>query len=134
PARRPRHRPGGPTVRTAGRGVAARPRGARWAAELVLAGCAERVLLGKPGTGGAAAPRHLVDQLDLSCLRPASLPDTHRRPGRELLAPGRHLLRRELAQLAPRRPDLRPPRCPARPTRPERPADLVAGEGRLGPP
>ena len=56
-----------------------------------------------------------------------------RRPGGQLLAAGDHFLRRELAQLAPRRPDLRPPRCAAGPARYLRPDHLVVREGRLGP-
>ena len=95
------------------------------AADLVLAGRADRVLLGQAGPDRAAAPRHLVDQLGLPRVRRATVRHPQRRPGRQLLAAGDHLLRRELAQLAPRRPDLRPPRCPAGADRPVRPADLV---------
>src|SRR3712207_7620698 len=45
---------------------------------------------------------------------------SRRRQGRQLLAPRADLLRRELAQPAPRRPDLRPARRAARPDRHQR--------------
>ena len=45
--------------------LAAAPAAARRADDLVVAGRADRVLLGRPGPGRPAAPRHLVDQLDL---------------------------------------------------------------------
>lgn len=52
--------------------------------------------------------------------------------GRELLAAGHRVLRRVVAQLPPRRPDLRPSRRAARPARHLRPTDLVVRETRLG--
>ena len=85
-----------------------------------------------PGPHRAAAPRHLVDQLDLPRVRRTAFRHPGHRPGRQLLAVGDHLDGRELAQLAPRRPDLRPPRRDARSGRSLRPADLAAREGRLG--
>ena len=62
----PRHRPDLAPVPAVGGSIsllAARRR--RWPADLVLAGRADRVLLGLAGPRLAAAPRDLVDQLDL---------------------------------------------------------------------
>ena len=56
--------------------LAARPGADRRPGHLVLAGRADRVLLGRPGPHRAAAPRHLVDQLGLPRLRRA--PVRHR--------------------------------------------------------
>ena len=53
----------------AGRGHAAAPRAHRRPVGDVLAGRADRVLLGQPGPGRAAAPRHLGHQLHLPHLR-----------------------------------------------------------------
>ena len=47
------------------RSACSRPAAARRADHLVVVGRVHRVLLGGPGAGRAAAPRHLVDQLDL---------------------------------------------------------------------
>ena len=79
---------------------------------LVLDRRAVRLLLGQPGPHRPAAPRDLVDQLDLPRDRRAPV----RRPGQvgELLAAGDPVLRRVLAQLAPRRPVDGPARRAAR--------------------
>src|SRR6266540_2727431 len=45
----------------------------RWRDHLVVAGRAARVLLGPAGPGVAAAPHHLVDQLDLPRVRRAAV-------------------------------------------------------------
>ena len=50
------------------------PPGARRPADLVLAGRGDRVLLGHAGARQPAAPRHLVDQLDLPHDRRAPVP------------------------------------------------------------
>ena len=70
--------------------VAGHPAGAgraRRPADLVLVGRAHRALLGRPRTGGAAAPRHLVDQLDLPHDRRPALRGP--RPVAQRLAAGR---------------------------------------------
>ncbi len=66
----------------------------------------------QPGPDRPAAPRDLVDQLDLPRDRRAPV----RRPGQvgELLAAGDPVLRRVVAQLAPRRPEHGPARGAAR--------------------
>src|SRR5262249_6292174 len=76
------------------------------------------------------APHHLVGELGLPRDRRAAV----RVPGQvgELLAAGDHQLRRELAQLPPRRPDLRPARRAEGPARRLRPADRAVRVGRLG--
>ena len=106
------------------------PGRARRPADLVLVGRADRAVLGRPRAGGPAAPRHLVDQLDLPHDRRPAV----RRPGpvAQRVAAGRAELRRVLAQPAPRRPDLRPARRAARPGRHLGPADLDLREARLG--
>ena len=73
----------------------------------------------------------LVGELRLPRGRQAPLHQP--RPRHQLLAPGDHLLRRELAQLPPRRPHLRPPRRPPRPDRPLRPPHLDLRAPPLGP-
>ena len=98
----------------------------------VLAGRADRVLLGQPGAGRAAAPRHLVDQLDLPHDRRAAV-----RSPRQVGATSGWLailvVRRVLAQPAPRRPDLRPARRAARPDRLQRPASSGCSRSSAGP-
>ena len=61
-----------------------------------------------PGPGRPAAPRHLVDQLDLPRHRRAPVPQP--RPVGQRLVAGDPVHGRVLAQPAPRRPDLRPAR------------------------
>ncbi|CAA9250638.1 MAG: Fatty acid desaturase; Delta-9 fatty acid desaturase, partial [uncultured Blastococcus sp.] len=88
------------------------------------------LLLGRPGARGAAAPRHLVDQLGVPRGRE---PAVHLpRPGDELLAAGDPQRRRVVAQPAPRRPHLRPARRAPRPDRHQRPRDLGVREARPG--
>ena len=108
------------------------PAAARRPADLVLVGRADRAVLGRARAGGAAAPRHLVDQLDLPHDRRPALRGP--RPLAQRLAARRAELRRVLAQPAPRRPHLRPPRRAARAGRHLRPGDLDLREARLGPP
>ena len=79
---------------------------------MVLAGRADRVLLGLPGPGRPAAPRHLVDQLDLPHHRRPAV-RVARQVGERLVA-GDPVHGRVLAQPAPRRPDLRAARRAAR--------------------
>src|SRR3984885_7855908 len=88
------------------------------------------VLPGQPCPHHAAAPRDLVDQLDLSHLGQHRL-DVPRPVGERRLA-GHRLLRRVLAQPAPRRPDVRQARCAQGTDRPVRPGDPVVREARLG--
>ena len=95
-------------------------------------GAAHRVLLGRARAGRAAAPRHLVDQLDLPHARRPAVHEP--RPSRQLLVAGDPVDGRVLAQPAPRRPDLRPARRPARPDRHQRPRDLAVREARAGRP
>ena len=94
-------------------------------------GRADRVLLGQPRPHRAAAPRHLVDQLDLPRVRQRRSPPAGR-PAANFWPLAIISFGRELAQLPPRRPDLRPPRCAARAARPVRPADPLVRAGRLG--
>ncbi len=96
----------------------------------VVDGRPDRLLLGLAGARGAAAPRDLVDQLDLPRDRQAAV----RRPRqeRELLAAGDPELRRELAQHAPRRPDGRSARGTARSARLVGPVDPLVPGLRLG--
>ena len=75
----------------------------------VLVGRADRVLLGGTRAGRRPAPRHLVDQLDLPHDRRAALQPTQGQR-HQLLAAGDPVDGRVLAQPAPRRPHLRPPR------------------------
>ena len=91
--------------------------------DLVLAGRADRVLLGQPGPHRPAAPRHLVDQLDLPRHRRAAVREP--RPVRQRLVAGRAVDGRVLAQPAPRRPDLRPHGVLRGPDRLQRPGDLA---------
>src|SRR5690606_19549700 len=88
-------------------------------ADLVLAGRIDGLLLGLTGAGRAAAPRHLVHQLDLPRHRRAAL--RLARQVRQRLVAGDPLDGRVLAQPPPRRPDLCAPRRPARPGRHLRP-------------
>ena len=78
-------------------------------------GARDRVLLGLARPGRPAAPRHLVDQLDLPRRRRASVQVA--RQVRQRLVARDPVVRRVLAQPAPQRPDLRPPRRAARPGR-----------------
>ena len=98
------------------------PAGARRPADLVVAGRADRVLLGRPGADRPAAPRHLVDQLDLPRHRRAAVRDP--RQVRQRLVAGDPVDGRVLAQPAPRRPDLRPARRAAGPDRHPAPASI----------
>ncbi len=90
------------------------------------------VLLGRPGPGLAAAPRDLVDQLDLPRRRRAPVRAAQGRQGRELLAARDPVVRRELAQPAPRRPDLCTPRRRQGPDRHLRSYHLGFRKARLG--
>ena len=64
PARRSRHRPDqSPVPRLDGAVSLLAPGRARRAAQLVLVGRADRLLLGRAGAGRRAAPRHVVGQL-----------------------------------------------------------------------
>ena len=93
---------------------------------MVLAGRADRVLLGLAGPDRPAAPRHLVDQLDLPRHRRAPVPQP--RPVRQRLVAGHPVDGRVLAQPAPRRPDLRPAR--RRPAASSTPAPASSGRSR----
>ena len=108
PARRPRHRPGQPAVPAVDRGQPARPGRPRRSDHHVVLGCADRILLGRPRADRGAAPRHLVDQLDLPHDRRTAVPRAGQ--GHELLAAGDPVDGRVLAQPAPRRSHLRPAR------------------------
>ena len=98
----------------------------------VLARRADRLLLGQPGPRRAAAPRHLVDQLDLPRVR---------QRGRSRSATGRAtsglagdpVVRRVLAQPAPRRPDVRPARRAAGPDRLRAPGSSGRSRSSAGP-
>ena len=81
PARRPRPGEGREGVQQAHRGQPGRAGGARRPDHLVLDRGAVRVLLGQPGPRRPAAPRDLVDQLDLPRDRRAAVrrPRTSRR-------------------------------------------------------
>ena len=68
-------------------------------------GARDRVLLGQPGARRPAAPRHLVDQLDLPRHGRAAVRQP--RPGRQRLVARGTVDGRVLAQPAPRRPDVR---------------------------
>src|SRR6185295_254068 len=65
PARGPRHRAGQPRLPVAGARVAVPSGRARRTADLVVAWSADGVLLGEPRAHRSAAPRDVVDQLDL---------------------------------------------------------------------
>ncbi len=80
----------------------------RRAGHLELVGRGHRVLLGEPGAGRAEPPRGLVDQLDLPHGRRAPLAGP--RPLDERLAARDPEHGRVVAQPAPRRPHLGPPR------------------------
>ena len=81
----------------------------RRAGHRVLVGRAERVPVGRSRARRRPAPRHLVDQLDLS--HGGRTAFHHPRPRGQRLAAGDPVDGRVVAQPAPRRPDLRPPRC-----------------------
>ena len=102
----------------------------RWPGHHVLAGRADRVLLGQPGPGQPAAPRHLVDQLDLPHGRRAAVPLP--RHVRQRLVAGGPVDGRVLAQPAPRRAHLGPARRAPRAGRLLGPRHLAPREGRLG--
>ena len=82
------------------------PAAGRRPGEHVLAGRAHGVLLGLAGPRRAAAPRHVVDQLDLPRGGRAAVQVP--RPVRQRVVAGGAVAGRVLAQPAPRRPDLRP--------------------------
>ena len=88
------------------------------------------VLLGHAGPGRAAAPRHLVDQLDLPRHRRA--PVRQPRQVRKRVVAGVPVDGRVVAQPAPRRPHVRAPRRAEGPDRHQRPPDLAVREARLG--
>jgi len=71
PTRRPRHRADQPPVPTVNRRQPARPGNPRRDDQPISPGCINRVLLGGAGPRGPLAPRQLVNQLDLSHVRPA---------------------------------------------------------------
>ena len=119
----PGHPPGRPAVPGARRDLAAAARRCIGGLlVLVLAGRADRVLLGR------ARPDRLLHHVTWSinsiCHVSASARSRRRRQVRQLLAAGDPVVRRVLAQPAPRRPDLRPARRAARPDRHQRPAHL----------
>jgi fatty acid desaturase len=78
-------------------------------------GALTAVLLGLAGPGGAAAPRHVVDQLDLPHGGIPAVPEPG--PLRQRLVAGDPVDGRVLAQPAPRRPHVRPARGHARTAR-----------------
>ena len=112
------------------RALAAAPAGHRRARHDVLGRRAVGVLLGLAGAGVPAAPRHVVDQLDLPHDRRPAVPGAGQE--RQRLAARHPQLRRELPQHAPRRPDRGPARRAARSARHVGPADLDLREARLG--
>ena len=130
PARRSRRHAREPVVRPVVGGHAAGARPARRPADLVLVGRAHRVLLGGPRARCAAAPRDVVDQLDLPHDRRRAV--RRARPLAQRLAAGGPVVRRVMAQPAPRRPHVRPPRRAARSGRHLRPGDPGLREARLG--
>ena len=89
--------------------------------DLVVAGALTAFFWAQPGADRAAAPRHLVDQLDLP-RRSATEPFEVARQVPQRLVAGDPVLRRVVAQPAPRRPDLRPARRAAGPARLAAPA------------
>ena len=105
-------------------------RAARRPAHVVLVGCAHRPVLGRPRADRPGAPHHLVDQLDLP--RDGQPPVQVPRPLGQRLVAGHSLIRRELAQPAPRRSHLCSARRREGPDRHQRPADRLDGEGGLG--
>ena len=76
---------------------------------------------------------HVTWSINSVCHVVGNRPFASPRPGDELLAAGDPQRRRVLAQPAPRRPDLRPPRRAARPDRHQRPGHLVRSRSSAGP-
>ena len=131
PAGRPRHRPDRPAVPAAGPLSACSPRrcsaawspcpgGARSPRSSGPASCGSRCCTTSPGRSTRSAT--------WSASGPAAAG-----PGHERLAAGDPVDGRVLAQPAPRRPHLRPPRRRPRPDRHVRPGHLGLREARLGP-
>ena len=75
---------------------------------------------------------HVTWSINSVCHVVGNRPFVSPRPRHELLAAGDPQRRRVVAQPAPRRPDLRPPRRAARPDRHQRPRHLGVREARLG--
>ena len=95
-----------------------------------LQGAVTGVLLGHARPGRAATPRHVVDQLDLPCRRPAAVREP--RQVRQRVVARFAVDGRVLAQPPPCRPDLRPPRRPQGPDRRQRTDHLGVGEAGVG--
>ena len=80
-----------------------------------------------------AVLHHVTWSINSICHIVGDQPWTPPRPLHQRLAAGHRLDGRVVAQPAPRRPHLRPPRRRSRPDRHDRPADLGVREARLGP-
>ena len=116
PARRPRRRRRRPAVRAADGGQPRRARAARRPAELVVVGRAHRVLVGRAWCGWALL-HHVTWSINSICHMVGPQAVRHPRPLGQRLVAGRALVRRVVAQPAPRRPHVRPARREARPDR-----------------
>ncbi len=77
---------------------------------------------------------HVTWSVNSICHMIGDAPVRQPRQGRQLLAAGHPVHGRVVAQLPPRRPDLRPPRRAARPDRHLRPGHLDLREASAGPP
>src|SRR5262249_4781510 len=131
PGGRPRHRPGRPVLPGPRHRISARPGRPGRRRDHVLVWRGYCLLLGIPGADRPPAPRDVVDQLHLPRVRRSPVRDPWRRPGLELLAAGHPLDGRELAQLPPRRPNMRAAWGHAWPARSIRAPHLVLREGRM---
>src|SRR5690606_1453368 len=96
----------------------------------VVVGGVHRVILGVARPGGAAAPRDVVDQLDLSRGRQAAVQVAG--PFGQRVVAGGAVVRRVLAQPAPRGPDVGAARCGARAAGLLGAADPLLRAGGLG--
>lgn len=103
---------------------------ARWTDHLVVVGCTDSLLLGRPRARRRAPPHDLVGQLDLSYGRQTAVDAAG--PLHELLATGHRHHGRVMAQPAPRRPHLRPPRRRAWADRHVGPCHRLVREAGLG--
>src|ERR1700730_6694548 len=117
-------------VPRAGGRVAAGAGPDRRAVVVVLGGGPHRVLLGQPGADRVPAPRDLVAQMPLPHVRQGGVRGAGQVTERQLA--GDPVVRRVLAQPAPRRPDLRPARRAQGADRHRGAADLGGREARLG--